>query len=72
MIERYGTARIMANSAGDWGASNPMNVPDLIRTLRARGHNETTIQSLVYENPISFFSQARNWNFTPPQPMSDR
>ncbi len=63
MVERYGTERIMANSAGDWGPSNPMNTPDFIRAMRTRGHDEQTIQQIVCDNPIRFFSQARNYNF---------
>ncbi len=69
MIETYGTQRIMCNSAGDWGPSNPMNVPNLIRTMRARGHDEMTIHNVVYANPIRFFSQSRKWNFKPPVPV---
>ena len=66
MVERYGTERIMANSAGDWGPSNPMSVPDFVRTMRDRGHDEMTIHQVVYENPIRFFSQAARFNFKPP------
>jgi len=66
LVERYGPQRLMVNSAGDWGPSNPMNVPDFIRTMRARGHDETAIRTVVYDNPLSFFRQARNFNFTPP------
>lgn len=62
MIEIYGTERITANSAGDWGPSNPMAVPDLIRTLRARGHDEATIRAVVWENPLAFFRQARTFH----------
>ncbi len=69
MIERYGADRIMADSSGDWGPSNPMNVPDFIRALRARGHDAMTIHKLVYENPIRFMSQAKRFNFTPPLPV---
>jgi len=47
MVERFGTERIIANSAGDWGPSDPMNLPDFIRALRARGHDEMTIHKLV-------------------------
>ncbi|MFQ5473872.1 MAG: TatD family hydrolase [Dehalococcoidia bacterium] len=63
MIERYGSERIMANSAGDWGPSDPMKLPDFIRTLRARGHGERKIRRIVYENPLRFLSQARRFNF---------
>ncbi len=63
IVERYGTERLMANSAGDWGVSDPMNVPDFIRTLRSRGHEERAIGRVVYENPVTFFSQSRGYNF---------
>ncbi len=69
IIECFGTERIMANSAGDWGPSNPMNMPDFIRTLRSRGHDAMTIHKLVYENPLRFMSQARRFNFEPPIPL---
>jgi len=69
MVERYGTERIMANSAGDWGRSDPMNLPDFIRALRSRGHDELTIHKLVYENPLRFLSQAKRFNFRPPIPL---
>jgi len=69
MIERYGVDHVLANSAGDWGPSDPMNVPDLIMTLRARGHEERSIYKVVYENPLRFFSRARGFNFKPPVPV---
>ncbi len=70
MVERFGTTRIMANSAGDWGPSNPMNMPDFIRALRARGHDATAIHKIVYENPLRFMSQAKRFNFDPPIPLA--
>ena len=65
MVERYGTDRIMANSAGDWGVSNPMIMPDFFRALRIRGHDDETIRKLAYHNPLRFFSQAAQYNFKP-------
>jgi microsomal dipeptidase-like Zn-dependent dipeptidase len=46
-----------------------MNMPDLIRTLRARGHDAMAIHKLVYENPLRFMSQAKRFNFEPPLPV---
>jgi len=69
MIERYGCERIMANSAGDWGPSNPMNMPDFIRTLRRCGHNEGAIHKIVYDNPLRFMAQAKRFNFSGPLPL---
>ncbi|MFQ5414896.1 MAG: TatD family hydrolase [Phycisphaerae bacterium] len=64
MIRRYGPDRVMVNSAGDWGPSNPMAVPDFIRTMRARGYDDTVIRRIVYDNPLAFFAQSRRYDFT--------
>ena len=66
MVEMYGPDRLLVNSAGDWGPSKPTAVPDFIMEMRQRGHSESLIRKVVYENPIEFFSQSRNFNFTPP------
>jgi predicted metal-dependent TIM-barrel fold hydrolase len=65
MIERFGGEKLLANSAGDWGPSKPTAVPDLIFEMRRRGHPESLIRKVVYENPIEFFSQSPNFSFTP-------
>ena len=57
MIEIYGTERIMVNSAGDWGHSDPLAVPEFIFEMRRRGHDEALIRKVVYDNPLAFFSQ---------------
>ena len=66
IIERYGDEQIMVNSAGDWGPSNPLAVPDFIQEMRKRGHSETKIKKIVYDNPIQFFSQSKNFQFKSP------
>ncbi len=63
MIEKYGPERLMANSAGDWGPSKPTAIPDLIFELRRRGHSEAAIRRVVYDNPMQFFSQSKQFNF---------
>ena len=66
MIEIYGPERLLVNSAGDWGPSRPTAVPDFILEMRRRGHPESMIRRIVYENPISFFRQSRGFDFEPP------
>ena len=56
-----GTDRIMANSAGDWGVSDPMSVPAYAAELRRRGHKSEVIKKLVFDNPLNFWRQANNW-----------
>jgi len=67
MVEHYGPERLLVNSAGDWGPSKPTAVPDFIMAMRRRGHSEAEIRRVVYENPLEFFSQSRNFSFRPPE-----
>ena len=61
IIERHGTDRIMVNSAGDWGKSDPLAVPEFILEMRRRGHPETVIRKIVHDNPLAFFRQSARW-----------
>lgn len=63
MVELYGPERLLVNSAGDWGPSKPTAVPDFILAMRKRGHPESLIRQIVYDNPLKFFRQSRNFQF---------
>ncbi len=65
MVEMYGPERLMVNSAGDWGPSRPTAVPDFIFEMRRRNHAESLIRQVVYENPLKFFAQSKNFHFVP-------
>jgi hypothetical protein len=66
MVEMYGADRILINSSADWGPSDPLAVPAFIQAMRRRGHADSLIRRLVYENPLTFFNQSRGFTFTPP------
>jgi uncharacterized protein len=61
ILEMVGTDRILVNSAGDWGVSDPLAVPELILEMRRRGHAEEVIRKVVYDNPLTFFRQSKRW-----------
>jgi len=65
MVEQFGPERLCVNSAGDWGPSKPTAVPDFIFEMRQRGHSEQLIKKIVFDNPKEFFSQSKNFQFTP-------
>jgi uncharacterized protein len=65
-VEVFGPERLLVNSAGDWGPSKPTAVPDFILEMRRRGHAESLIRRVVYDNPLAFFSQSRNFVFRRP------
>ena len=59
ILEENGVERMMIHSAADWGPSDPMMVPHTIEELRGRGWKEKDIERLVWDNPVSFFSQSK-------------
>jgi len=61
MIETFGSDRVMANSAGDWGHSDPLAIPELIFEMKRRGHDDALIRKVVYDNPLEFFSLSRRF-----------
>ena len=61
IIEVYGKERIMVNSAGDWGHSDPLAVPKFQLEMRLRGHNKSLIDLVTLHNPIEFFSKSANF-----------
>ena len=72
IVEMVGTERIMANSAGDWGKSDPLAVPEFIQEMKRRGHGENVIRKIVYDNPLTFFRQSRRWQDWEAKPEAAR
>jgi predicted metal-dependent TIM-barrel fold hydrolase len=58
LVERYGSDRILINSAADWGVSDPLKVPKTVALMRERGIAEAAIRAIVWDNPIAFFGQS--------------
>ncbi len=65
LVEQYGPERLLVNSAGDWGHSDPLAVPEFIFEMRSRGHDDALIRRVVFENPLTFFGQSSRFAFTP-------
>ena len=57
-IEMRGPERICVAAACDWGESRPLAVPEFILEMRRRGHPDSLIRKVVYENPIEFLGQS--------------
>lgn len=58
ILQQHGMERMMIHSAADWGPSDPLTVAHTIQELRRRKVRDSEIQTLVWENPRSFFSQS--------------
>jgi hypothetical protein len=60
LVKRFGTERIIINSAADWGISDPLKVPKTVNVMREMGIPDAAIQRIVWDNPVAFFSQSGN------------
>ncbi len=58
LVDKYGSDRIIINSAADWGISDPLKVPKTIDVMRQHGISDATIQKIVWDNPVAFFAQS--------------
>ena len=58
LVKKYGSDRILVNSAADWGISDPLKVPKTIEVMRQQGIDDGTIQKIVWTNPVEFFAQS--------------
>jgi hypothetical protein len=58
IVQRYGSERIIINSAADWGVSDPLKVPKTAALMRASGITEQAIETIVWGNPAAFFAQS--------------
>jgi uncharacterized protein len=58
LVQRYGSERILINSAADWGVSDPLKVPKTVAAMRGAGVPEAAIRRIVWDNPVAFFAQS--------------
>ena len=58
LVKKYGSERIIVNSAADWGVSDPLKVPKTARKMREAGISVADIEKIVWHNPLGFFSQS--------------
>ncbi|HCC21179.1 MAG TPA: metal-dependent hydrolase [Verrucomicrobiales bacterium] len=61
MLENFGMENIWMNSACDWGVSDPLAVPKCIQEMKKRQLAKDLVHKVVYENPIKFLSQSKNF-----------
>ncbi|WP_111978798.1 TatD family hydrolase [Algibacillus agarilyticus] len=58
ILKRYGTNKMMVNSAADWGVSDPLKVPKVGTAMLQSGFTEQDVEKVLFANPINFFAQS--------------
>lgn len=57
LLQRYGTEKMVVNSAADWGKSDPLKVPKTGEAMRQAGFSAADIEQVLFRNPIEFYAQ---------------
>jgi predicted metal-dependent TIM-barrel fold hydrolase len=58
LVKKYGSDRIIVNSAADWGVSDPLKVPKTATALSQAGVSDADVETIVWHNPVRFFAQS--------------
>jgi len=61
IIKKHGADRMLVSGSADWGISDPVSLVKVMEQMRLDGHDEATIQKIVFENPHTFYSQSPKW-----------
>jgi uncharacterized protein len=62
IVKKYGSERIMVNSAADWGISDPLAVPKTAALMKIKGISDADIKLVTYQNAIDAFAQSGQIN----------
>lgn len=58
IVKKYGSERIIVDSAADWGVSDPLAVPKTVKLMQERGIAESQIEEVVYKNALAAYGQS--------------
>jgi predicted metal-dependent TIM-barrel fold hydrolase len=61
IIKEFGPERMIIDGSADWGISDPLSLVKTADFLEKDGHTVTTVKSLLYDNPNSFYGQSPRW-----------
>ncbi len=74
IVRRLGSKRIIVSGSADWGISDPLALVKVTRHLASDGHDDETIQDLVFRNAMAFYGQSPRWrpelDLVPPDPRT--
>jgi hypothetical protein len=55
IVRHYGAERIIANSACDWGVSDPLAVPKTAALMAELGISQEAIRKVTYDNALAVY-----------------
>jgi predicted metal-dependent TIM-barrel fold hydrolase len=58
ILQEYGPARVLVNSAADWGRSDPLLTLRTGEAMLAAGFTEDDVDLVLWRNPMEFYGQS--------------
>jgi predicted metal-dependent TIM-barrel fold hydrolase len=58
ILRRYGTERVLVNSAADWGKSDPLKTVSTGKAMLAAGFTADVVEKVLWRNPVEFYGQS--------------
>jgi uncharacterized protein len=58
ILREYGLARMLVNSAADWGRSDPLLTLRTAEAMLAAGFTADDVDQVLWRNPVEFFGQS--------------
>jgi len=70
-LERYGIDHMLVDASGDWGPSDPGTIHDAVFEMRRRGHSDSIVETVFYNNPAYFLGQSEHFRPKPLLPKEE-
>jgi len=61
IVRQHGSERMIVDGSADWGISDPLSLVKVVNHMQGDGHDDATIQRLVFANTDAFYSQSPRW-----------
>jgi predicted metal-dependent TIM-barrel fold hydrolase len=65
ILGRYGTERMLVNSAADWGHSDPLKTRATADAMLAAGFDADDVDRVLWRNPVAFYGQSGRLELEP-------
>jgi predicted metal-dependent TIM-barrel fold hydrolase len=59
ILQDHGLARMLVNSAADWGRSDPLRTLRTAEAMLAAGFTDGEVDTVFWRNPVAFFGQSK-------------
>ncbi|MFE7546924.1 TatD family hydrolase [Streptomyces gardneri] len=69
ILRNHGTARVLVNSAADWGRSDPLKTRAVGDAMLAAGFTDDDVDQVLWRNPVAFYGLSGRLRLDLPRPQ---